>query len=83
MLLFHFFFFFFFFFGVIQYYRHQADHKRASLRFSRCCNFRFAIHSSMTINLINSLYFLLSIDVENANERWAEFEMSEKNKKFC
>lgn len=37
----------------------------------------------MTINLINSLYFLLSIDVENANERWAEFEMSEKNKKFC
>lgn len=37
----------------------------------------------MTINLINSLYFLLSIDVENANERWAEFEMSEKNEKFC
>lgn len=37
----------------------------------------------MTINLINSLYFLLSIDVENANERWTEFEMSEKNKKFC
>lgn len=37
----------------------------------------------MTINLINFLYFLLSIDVENANERRAEFEMSEKNEKFC